>query len=359
MRKYVIIGAGNGGQSLAGDMSLRGVMPAAIYDIDVQAINAIRQKGGIQMSGPVVEGFAPIDFATTSLEEAIRTGDVFLICITSNAYRSLAKQIASYITPEQTFLLLPGYVGSSLVFAKTLKENGVDEMPLIGESISFPYATRLIEPAHAGIKARKFVLPIAAFPASRNQELLDIIKPAIFEAALGQDSLSVGFNNVNPASHIVPYLLNMDKVEAPRAEDHDFHTWGSKTVQRIKYQLDEERCSVMKAMGLEIVTYDDFHNLCYQGKHYTPLPQKESAGLPTTAKQVPNRFIDEDVPMGIVPMAEFATLVEIQVPVISLMVQLASIVRQRDLKASGISLEDMGLSGMSVERILQYVMTGL
>lgn len=358
MKKYVIIGAGNGGQSLAGDMSLRGIKPAAIYDINAPGIDAIRKKGGIQMSGPVVNGFAQIDLATTNLKEAVDVGDVFFICITSNAYRTFAREVASYVKPGQTFLLIPGYVGSSMIFAKALRENGVIEMPLIGETISFPYATRLIEPAHAGIKARKYALPIAAFPAERNEELLDIVKPAIFEAVLGRDSLSVGFNNVNPATHIVPYLLNIDKVEKQRPEDFDFHAWGTETVQRIKQQLDEERCEVMDAMGLEVITYNEFMDLCYKGKNYTPLPQNESTGLPTTSKQVPDRYIDEDVPMGIVPMARFAKLTGTRVPVINTMIELASIVRQKDFKAFGITLDDMGLEGMEMKEILQYVRQG-
>ncbi len=357
-KSYVIIGAGNGGQSLAGDMVLRGVTPKAIYDINETTIASIRERGGIKMSGPVVEGFAPISGATTSLEEAVRSGDVFLVCVTSNIYNLFAKQVAPFVKPDQTFLLIPGYVGSSIMFAKALQESGVKELPLIGETISFPYATRLIEPAHAGIKARKLVLPMAAFPAARNQELLDSIKPAIFEAALGQDSLSIGCNNVNPTTHIVPYLMNMDKVETPRPSDFDFHAWGSETVQRIKHQLDEERCQVMKALGLEVITYDGFNELCYNGKHYVPIPQKEASGLPSTAKQAPDRYIDEDVPMGIVPIAEFARLLGMEVPVIDTMIRLANIVRRRDFYAEGASMQKMGLAGMDAKEIIDYVMTG-
>ncbi len=357
-KSYVIIGAGNGGQSLAGDMVLRGVAPKAIYDINEATIASIRQQGGIKMSGPVVEGFAPVSGATANLEEAVGSGDVFLVCVTSNIYNLFAKQVAPFVRPNHTFLLIPGYVGSSIMFAKTLRENGVKELPLIGETISFPYATRLIEPAHAGIKARKAVLPMAAFPAVRNQELLDIIKPAIFEAALGQDALSIGCNNVNPTTHIVPYLMNMDKVEMPRPEDFDFHAWGSETVQRIKYQLDEERCQVMRKLGLEVVTYDGFNELCYKGKHYVPIPQKEASGLPSTAKQAPDRYIDEDVPMGIVPIAEFARLLGMEVPVIDTMIRLANIVRNRDFYAAGTSMQKMGLAGMDVKEIMDYVMTG-
>ena len=70
--KYVIIGAGNGGQSLAGDMVLRGTKVSAIYDKNPAPIRDIQAAGGIKMSGPVVQGFAPIDHPTESLEDAMQ-----------------------------------------------------------------------------------------------------------------------------------------------------------------------------------------------------------------------------------------------------------------------------------------------
>ena len=43
--KYVIIGAGNGGQSLAGDMVLRGTKVSAIYDKNPAPIRDIQAAG--------------------------------------------------------------------------------------------------------------------------------------------------------------------------------------------------------------------------------------------------------------------------------------------------------------------------
>ena len=88
--KYVIIGAGNGGQSLAGDMTLHGTKVSAIYDKNPEPIQAIKEAGGIQMSGPVVEGFAPMEHPTASLEDAMQQGNVFLVSIIANYHAQLA-----------------------------------------------------------------------------------------------------------------------------------------------------------------------------------------------------------------------------------------------------------------------------
>ena len=46
--KIAVIGAGNGGQSIAGYFALQ-VYETALYDIDVQKMNSLRQKGGIEV----------------------------------------------------------------------------------------------------------------------------------------------------------------------------------------------------------------------------------------------------------------------------------------------------------------------
>ena len=165
--KYVIIGAGNGGQSLAGDMVLRGTKVSAIYDKNPAPIRDIQAAGGIKMSGPVVQGFAPIDHPTESLEDAMQQGNVFLVTIVGNFHPDLAREMAPFVRESDIILLIPGNAGSSLLFRKTLEEAGVTKMPLIGETISMPYATRLLGPAHAGIKARKLNLRAPRQPQRR------------------------------------------------------------------------------------------------------------------------------------------------------------------------------------------------
>lgn len=352
-RKFVIIGAGNGGQSLAGDMSIRGVEVQAIYDKNENAISPISQNGGIKMSGPIVQGFGKIKLATTKLEQAMKSGDVFLVAITSNFHRVLASEMAPYIKPEHTVILLPGYVGSSILFANTLKECGVTELPLIGESLSFPYATRLLGPAHAGIKARKYALPVAAFPASRNEEFIKIIQQAIPEAILSENSLEVGLNNSNPTTHVAFYLFNLGKVESPDIKDADFHAWGTPNVVRIQYEMDNERMEIIKALGFTPISYDDFQEVCYKGRHYQPI--KQSNEIQSNASQVPDRFIDEDVPMGLIPMQALARKLEVPTPTIDTLIQMANLVRNRDFALVGTTLEHMGIEDKSKEEIVTFV----
>lgn len=353
-KRYVIIGAGNGGQSLAGDMILRGLKLSAIYDINPVPIKDIKKIGGIKMSGPIVEGFAPVAFATDSLGEAMSAGNVFLVTIVSNFHPALAKQMAPFIKPEHTILLIPGNSGSSILFRRALEVAEVKEFPLIGESGSMPYATRLIGPAHAGIKARKAVLPIAALPAKRNKELFNIIKPVIPEIIQERDSLSVGMNNVNPKGHVPSYLFNLGKVEAPTENDKDFHAWGTKSTIKIEELYDKERMSVMNVLGLHPVSGDETSKMFYKGVHYVPLPQEK--GISANAAQVPDRFIDEDVPLNMTLISDIGKKFNVPTPVTDLLIDIANIIRERDFRKDGTKLSNLGFEGKSVEEIQKYIM---
>lgn len=350
---YVIIGAGNGGQSLAGDMTLRGAKVSAIYDKNPAPIESIKKAGGIKMSGPVVQGFAPIDNPTASLEVAMKAGNVFLVTIVGNFHPQLAKEMAPYVTAEHTILLIPGNAGSSLLFRKTLAECGVKEMPLIGETLSLPYATRLLGEAHAGIKARKLTLPAAALPAARNEELLAAVQPAIPEISLWSDSLSVGLNNLNPCGHVPYYLLNMGKVEAPTPADSDFHAWNTKTTDRIATLYDEERMAVMRAIGLTPMSYAEAMSKLYANVHYVPIRQNES--IAKNAVQVPDRFIDEDVPLNMILVSEIGRKSGIPTPTTDLLIELSTLVREKDFRATGTTMEKIGMHSLKTEDVKQLI----
>ncbi|MBO4873071.1 MAG: NAD/NADP octopine/nopaline dehydrogenase family protein [Lachnospiraceae bacterium] len=351
--RYVIIGAGNGGQSLAGDMVLRGTKVSAIYDKNPAPIRDIAANGGIRMSGPVIQGLAPIEHPTESLEDAMQQGNVFLVTIVGNFHPQLAKEMAPYIRESDIVLLIPGNAGSSLLFRRALIESGVKDLPLIGETLSMPYATRLLGPAHAGIKARKNTLPMAALPARRNEELFAAINPAIPETSLWSDALSVGMNNINPAGHVPFYLFNIGKVEAPRPEDSDFHAWNTKTTDRIADLYDAERMAVMEKIGLTPLSHREAAKICYNNVHYVPIAQEKIVS--ENAVQVPDRFIDEDVPLNMILVSEMGHALGIPTPVTDLLIDVANLVRERDFRKTGTTMARLGITSLEKDAIAELV----
>jgi opine dehydrogenase len=358
--KFGIIGAGNGGQSIAGDLVLRNIEVAGIYDCNPTPIQYIKQQGGIKMTGPVVSGFASISLATTNIEELMEISDILLVAVPATAHETLAKQMAPHLRSNHLIVLFPGYVGGTIVFRKVFEKFHNNEQVLLAETISMPYATRLIEPAAVGIKARKRALPIAAFPGINTTKVVEKLNNAFPEIVPWEDVLSVGFNNPNPILHVVKYLFNLGRVESPEAFEADFHAWGSPTIDRIEQKVDSERLMVIQSIGLKCLSIREFHELCYGELHYKPIPISKDykSSLPPSASQAPERFITEDVPMGLVPISDFGKKFGVPTPTADLLIDIASFIRETDYRKLGRTCEYLGLADMNTNEIKSFLIRG-
>ena len=70
------------------------------------------------------------------------------------------------------------------------------------------------------------------------------------------------------------------------------------------------------------------------------------------------RYILEDVPTGLVPIASFAQTAGIPTPASRSIVDIACVMYSRDFWAEGRNMENLGLAGMKAEHILDYVNRG-
>ena len=70
------------------------------------------------------------------------------------------------------------------------------------------------------------------------------------------------------------------------------------------------------------------------------------------------RYLTEDVPYGLVPLASIARQLGVGTPVIDLFIDLASMLLDEDLRAGGRTAASLGLAGMDARRMVEYVNTG-
>ena len=71
-----------------------------------------------------------------------------------------------------------------------------------------------------------------------------------------------------------------------------------------------------------------------------------------------HRYLLEDIPMSLVPMSSLGDLLDIPTPTIDALIHIASIVHNTDYKEEGRTVEKLGLSGMTVEKIRSLVLEG-
>jgi len=95
---------------------------------------------------------------------------------------------------------------------------------------------------------------------------------------------------------------------------------------------------------------------------WTPAPWQVSQRPGYRGIRAPNRlehrYIMEDVPMSLVPMASIGELLGVNVPTIKAVIHLASLLHERDYWKEGRTVEKLGLAGMNVAQIRRLIVEG-
>jgi opine dehydrogenase len=361
--KVSILGAGNGGCTTAADLARRGI-PCTLFDLPrFEAVLApIRNAGVLRLSGVLGEHTVPAPAITTDAREAVEEADVLVVAVPSFAQEAFARICAPFVRPGQVVVLTPGGTGGALAFAEVLRLEGAAGGVVVAETLSLPYACRKVEPNHVHVGGVKHDLPVAAFPAldtGRAMAALEPVFPRMLVAA--SHVLETSLNNPNAMAHPVPALLNSGWIETTGG-DFRFYTDGvSPSVGRAMDALDRDRLALLVALGLEAVPAIEWDRRLY-GLTGTNAYEVNRDSLVHRDIRAPDalrsRYLTEDVPYGLVPMASIARELGVETPLIDLFIDLASTLLGEDLRAGGRTAASLGLAGMDAAGMVEYVTTG-
>ena len=145
MIKISVVGAGNGGQALAGYLAMKG-FDVSLFNRSRRRIYPIIQTRSIKIEGSVVEGEYKISFATTKIDEAIKGRKLILIVVPAFAHKELAEKMVPFLEDGQIIVLNPGRTGGALEFYNVLKSKGLKKDVIIAEAQTFIFASRMSNP---------------------------------------------------------------------------------------------------------------------------------------------------------------------------------------------------------------------
>ena len=339
---WAVIGGGNGGQSLAGHLALMGFF-VRLYDIFAATIDAINAAGGIQLDG-AVEGFGKLEMATTDIAQTVDGADIVMIVVPAIAHREIAEKCAPYLVDGQIIFIHPGATGGALEFKKVLHEQKCEKSITLAEAESLLYACRSRKPGHTSIFGIKNELMVAALPATENVRVLEHLNAAFPQMYAGTNVLETSLSNANAMMHPAPTLLNTSLIGA------------------FVEALDEERLAVASAFGLKIPGILEWYKIHYGAQGVTlsdAVKQNQAYAEVQGQKTLHTRYLLEDIPTGLVPMARLGNLAEVEVDRMDTVIKLSEYLTGKDLTTAGRTLENLGLGGMSVREIREYIETGV
>lgn len=361
--KYTVIGAGNGGKAMAAHLALMGV-ETILYNRTFSHIEMIKLRGGIDLesyeSGP--HGFGKLAGVTSDIEEAVSNADVIMVVLPANAHGDISKAMAPYLKDGQIVILNPGRTCGAIEVDYALKSLECKADVIIAEAATFLYASRSDGPAQARIFRIKEAVSLAALPARHTQKVLDALNPVYPQFIASDNVLETGLNNMGAIFHPALTILNAGRIESTRG-DYQFYIDGvTPSVARVLEVLDRERVTVASSLGLRARTAMEWLETAYNasGENLDEAIHNQSGYYGIMApKSLRHRYIFEDVPMSLVPIAALGQRYGVSVRGMDSIIRLACIIDRTDYWRRGRTLEKLGIADLSVGELTEYVNNGV
>lgn len=288
--------------------------------------------------------------------------DILVATMPAYAQEKLARRLSEYIKPGQAVFLMPGTTGGALAFAKVLHDLGKLHGVTVCETATLPYGTRKTGPTSVNVGASITCLYFAALPAGHTAEYFEVFQQLYPAARMADSVLETSLNNGNIISHPAVMICNASNVEK-KPDNYHYRDGVTPSVCRLLDQVDMERKKICDAFGYK--WYNKAESLYMTGyatkladstyEAYQCCPSHLATAGPTSLDY---RFLTEDGPYSMVPLASIADGLGVDTPLMDAVAHMGGALLGRDFWKEGRTAEKMGLAGKTVEEIKEFLQYG-
>ncbi len=344
---YLIIGAGHQGIAMAAHFSLNSEI-VYLWNRTLENIKEIIVTHEIVCEG-VLTGNAHIEKVSSDINSVI--SNTIFVTTPSTAHRDIAKMLAKKVNRNTVIFLNPGRTFGAIEFIKVLKDNGCIECPIIVETQSIVYTCRKVSERISHIYALKDNVKMAAIGGDFNtDEIVNRLPKCIRNRFTFVNSvLETSLGNIGMILHCAPVIMNVGWIESDKHEFKYYYDGITPTIGRILEDMDKERISVARELNVNTLSLIEWFAETYgvDGTSIYDCIQKNEYYREIDApRSLSHRYLDEDVPNGLVPIEYLGKSMGINVDTISMIINMAEMIR-------GINYRKIGRR-FSVEDILKY-----
>ena len=338
MKKIAIIGCGNGGQALAGHLSLLGhTVHLYAHPDHLGGLPTIQQKNGIQLTG-AIQGFANIALASTDLEACVDDAEVIFLALPAFACDAIFQELLPYVHDNTIIVNLAGYF--SAIFQHQILLNSTYQKNIIlAEITSFPYACRADNTGIVNIVAIKDFVGIAAIPANETVHVIAKLSDVIPCPLRAKSSvLEVGLYNTSGIGHTPAILFNAARIG--NKDSFYFYKDGiSEETANVMSRLDKERVAIGDKLGYLIPQHYQVLNDYYGYQFHSIFDYFKNSPIHNSVSFFPSstktRYVREDVPFILVPWYTIGECMGVNVSGIKTLIAAMSLLHDIDYMKQG------------------------
>ena len=373
VKRITVIGAGNGGHAMAAHKTLDG-FEVTLFELPrfADRIAGVLETGQVTVEWPERKETVQLYRVTTDIAAALEGAQVVLVVTPAFGHKPMAQLCAPHVQTGQIIVLMPG-TGGSLEFARVFQEKAAPGV-LLAEAVTLPYGARVAGPGHVLIHTEAVTLPTGVFPAKHTAGVIARLQEVYAQIVPTANALEAAINNPNPVVHPAATLLSATRIEFSGGEFYLYREAMTPSVARVYEALERERLALLDRLGLKMHHYADLdargYNLgetldeCRQRILNTSMDSAFGSGSIEVGRQMrgpssmQDRYITEDVPMSLVPIAALAQRYGVSVRGIESIIRMACIIHSTDYWRTGRTLDKLGIENLSVSEVNRLVMEG-
>jgi opine dehydrogenase len=347
---------------MAAHLALMG-FPVTLCNRTPDNIAVIKKRGGLELTsyegGP--HGFGRLEHVTADIAEALEPAEIIMVVVPSSAHADIARVAAPHLRDGQVIVLHPGRTCGAIEFVKALKDHGCRADVTVAEAETLIYASRSEGPAQARIFRIKETVPVAALPATRTPRVLAALASAYPQFIDGVSVLHTSLNNMGAIFHPTLTILNAGRIESTLGEFQFYIDGVTPSIASVLEVLDRERVTVAAALGLRAQTAQEWLRMAYDARGadlYEAIHNQTGYYGIHAPSTLNHRYITEDVPMSLVPIAALGQQYGVSVRGMDSIIRLACIIHRTDYWRRGRTLDKLGIDNLSVSELTRYVNEG-
>jgi opine dehydrogenase len=335
VEKVTIMGMGHQGLAMAAHLGNHAV-ECFLWNRSEGHIREIQKNKEVVCKG-IIEKRVKIHKVSTNLEDVLQK--TIMVTTPSSAHGDLARMLAPYMDESYTIILNPGRTFGVLEFMYTLKQAGCVRVPRVAETQTIVYTCRREADNVVRIYALKEGIPIATLKREDLPIVMEAMPRCIRNYFLPVDDyLITSFGNVGMLLHCAPVIMNVGWIENKKMKFEYYYDGISESVAGVIEKIDKERIAVAKGMGVDVESLIGWLSRTYQTKGNNLFEHLQSnsyyRGI-DAPKSIHHRYLEEDVPNGLVAIESAGRLLGISTPVISSIISMANLLMDCDYRKKG------------------------
>ncbi|WP_299878476.1 NAD/NADP-dependent octopine/nopaline dehydrogenase family protein [uncultured Sulfitobacter sp.] len=359
--EIAVLGGGNGSIAAAVDLTEQGHR-VRFWRRNAQA-QEVLQAADNTLTLKDFAGTRPVQIAvvTSDIGEAVQGAELIVCPTPATAQADIAAALGPHLADGQVVFLPPGSFGS-WIMAQAVRASGNTADVSWAEAGTLPYLTRLHGADTIAITTRATRLPSGVYPLRNADHAHRILARAYPSVEPAGDALSGALMNAGPIIH--PPLITMNAGPIEHFDHWDIHNEGTQpAIRRVTSRLDAERMAVREALGYAAPHFP-------LADHYDPEGEEWMYGNAAHEKLTDSgdwrenliltehRYMREDVAVGLAVLVSVADWAGVPAPTATGLLALGSAICDDDFRQTGRTLENLGLSGLSVDDLQSKLKAG-